>query len=336
MSLLPVCLLTLFESEIIRVNFSSLMSKQKIIRAFAPASIGNVSCGFDVFGLAVENPGDEIEMELNDTNQITIKSIIGDHGRLPLVASQNTAGVAVAEYLKAIGQTQGCEITLHKNLPLGSGMGSSAASAVASVVAINHLMGEPLAREALLPFVMEAERVACGSAHADNAAPSLLGGLILIRENQPLDVISIPTPNELYCVLVHPHIEIKTRDARQVLKSTLSLKDGITQWANAAALVAGMMKSDYELIGRSLVDVVVEPTRSVLIPGFQKIKQKAIENGALGCGISGSGPTLFCLSRGAEHARTAGAAIQEEFAALHLKSDVYISKVNQRGAYIVA
>lgn len=312
------------------------MSKSKTVRAFAPASIGNVSCGFDVFGLAVENPGDEVEIALNDTNQVTIKAIVGDHGRLPLEANQNTASVAAMEYLKAIGKVQGCDITLYKNLPLGSGMGSSAASAVASVVAINYLMGEPLEREALLPFVMEAERVACGSAHADNAAPSLLGGLILIRENHPLDVISIPTPKDLYCVLAHPHIEIKTRDARQVLKTTLSLKDGITQWANAAALVAGMMKEDYELIGRSLVDVVVEPTRSVLIPGFQHIKQKAIEHGALGCGISGSGPTLFCLSHGPDNARKAGAIMQQEFALLHLESDIFISKVNQRGAYIVA
>ncbi len=310
-------------------------SNTKSIKAFAPASIGNVSCGFDVFGLAVQAPGDEAIVSLTGSKSVIVKAVIGDDGRLPLDANQNTAGVAVIEYLKSIGSNQGVEITLYKNLPLGSGMGSSAASAVAAVVAINHLMSEPLKREQLLPFVMEAERVACGSAHADNAAPSLLGGLILIRHNEPLDIVSIPTPKELVCVLVHPHIEVKTRDARQVLKTSLSLKDGITQWANTAALVAGMMKEDYELIGRSLVDVVVEPLRSVLIPGFDKIKKAAVENGALGCGISGSGPTLFSLCKGMENAQRAGAAMQHEFVDINLESEIYISEVNRRGAYLI-
>jgi homoserine kinase len=182
---------------------------------------------------------------------------------------------------------------------------------------------------------MEAERIACGSAHADNAAPSLLGGLILIRNNDPLDIITIPTPTELFCVLVHPHIEVKTRDARQVLKSTIMLKDGITQWANTAALVAGMMKSDYALIGRSLVDVVVEPVRSVLIPGFDRIKKIATENGALGCGISGSGPTLFCLCEGKKNATRAGLVLQQEFTKLKLENDLFISPVNKKGAHII-
>ncbi len=169
------------------------MKKQEV-KVFAPASIGNVSCGFDVLGLAVQSPGDEVILSLNDSKEVTIKEIIGDNGRLPWQANINTAGVAVIEYLKFLGVRQGATITLYKNLPLGSGMGSSAASGVAAVVAINHLMGEPLKREELLPFVMEAERVACGSAHADNAAPSLLGGLILIRQNSPLDIVKIPTP----------------------------------------------------------------------------------------------------------------------------------------------
>lgn len=308
---------------------------EKVIRAFAPATIANVSCGFDVLGLAVDAPGDEVEIQPLEGSEIVIRKIIGDDGRLPLQADQNTAGVAVREYLKALNIQQGVAITLHKNLPLGSGMGSSAASAVAAVVAINELMGNRLTREALLPFVMEAERIACGSAHADNVAPSLFGGLILIRQHHPLDVITIPTPENLFCVLVHPHIEVKTRDARQVLKTTLSLKDGITQWANTAALVAGMMKSDYELIGRSLVDVVVEPIRSVLIPGFDQIKKKAIQEGALGCGISGSGPTLFCLCEGEEKAERVGKALQQEFLKFNLNSDRFVSPVNKKGAYII-
>jgi len=307
----------------------------KSVRVFAPASIGNVSCGFDVLGLAVQAPGDEVLIELNDQQDVTIKSIIGGDGRIPVEPDQNTAGVAVIEYLKSINSTQGAEITLYKNLPLGSGMGSSAASAVAAVVSINYLMGEPLRREQLLPFVMEAERVACGSAHPDNAAPSLLGGLILVRQNNPLDIVSIPTPRELMCVLVHPHIEVRTKDARQVLKPTISLKDGITQWANTAALVAGMMKEDYELIGRSLVDVVAEPQRSVLIPGFDRIKKEALNNGALGCGISGSGPTIFCLCRGIKNAQKAGEVIEREFNSMNLLNEVYISEVNREGARII-
>jgi homoserine kinase len=311
------------------------MMNNKSVKVFAPASIGNVSCGFDVLGLAVQAPGDEVFITLNDSQNVTIKSIVGGDGRIPVEPRENTASVAVIEYLRSINSNQGAEITLFKNLPLGSGMGSSAASAVAAVVAINHLMGEPLKRKQLLPFVMEAERVACGSAHPDNAAPSLLGGLILVRENNPLDIVRIPTPKELMCVLVHPHIEVKTRDARQVLKPTISLKDGITQWANTAALVAGMMKDDYELIGRSLVDVVAEPMRSVLIPGFDRIKKVALYNGALGCGISGSGPTIFCLCKGTENARRAGKAIEQEFNSMNLANEVYISEVNQEGARII-
>lgn len=307
----------------------------KTIKVFAPASIGNVSCGFDVLGLAVQNPGDEVIITLNDSNKVTIHSIIGDGGKLPLDPAKNTASVSVIEFLKSLGSNQGAEIKLQKNLPLGSGMGSSAASAVASVMGINYLMGSPLKREELLPFVMEAERVACGSAHADNAAPSLLGGLILIRQNHPLDIVSIPTPKELVCVLVHPHVEVTTRDARSVLKTTISLKDGITQWANTAALVAGMMKGDYELIGRSLIDVVAEPYRADLIPGFDRVKKIALQNEALGCGISGSGPTIFCLCKGRGNAQRAGTVIQQEFLSMNLKSEVFISEVNREGARII-
>lgn len=307
----------------------------KTIKAFAPASIGNVSCGFDVLGLAVDNPGDVVDVSFNTLHKVVVQNIFGDGGLLPLQAEKNTAGVAVLEFLKHINSTQGIDLVLHKNLPLGSGLGSSASSAVAAVVAVNKLMNEPLQRIDLLPFVMEAERIACGAAHADNAAPSLLGGLILVRQNNPLDVISIPTPKELVCVLVHPHIEIKTRDARQVLKPTITLKDGITQWANTAALVAGMMKSDYDLIGRALVDVVAEPMRAPLIPHFYQVKNAAIEAGALGCGISGSGPTVFSLCKSLSSARNVATAMEKEFSTIGLASDVFISPVNTLGAKII-
>ncbi|HTH55133.1 MAG TPA: homoserine kinase [Cyclobacteriaceae bacterium] len=305
------------------------------VSVFAPASVGNLSCGFDVFGLAVCSPGDEVTIELIDSHEVRIDAIKGDRGRLPLDAGKNTAGIAVIEYLKSIQSSRGVAIVLNKNLPLGSGMGSSAASAVAAVVGVNHLMGNLKRREELLPFVMEAERIACGSAHADNGAPSLLGGLILVRQNHPLDIVSIPTPKNLMCALVHPQIEVETKDARSVLKKMIELKDGVTQWANAAALVAGMMKGDYELIGRSIADVIAEPVRADLIPGFHRVKSAALRNGALGCGISGSGPTIFCLCKGTEDAHRAGDAIQKEFESMGLKSEVFVSPVNQEGAYII-
>lgn len=307
----------------------------KTIRAFAPATVANVSCGFDVFGFAVDQPGDEVELTLTRGHEVFIKKIEGDGGRLPLDAGKNTAGVAVTAFLNALDTRQGVDITLFKNLPLGSGMGSSAASSVAALVAINHLMGEPFTKKELLPFAMEAERVACGSAHADNVAPSLLGGFVLVRSYSPLDVVSIPTPPELFCTLVHPQLELKTEDSRQVLRSSIPLKDAITQWGNIAGLVAGLMKPDFGLIGRSLKDVVAEPVRSLLIPDFQLMKEQAVEAGALGCGISGSGPTLFALSTEKQLACNVGKVIQQQFTKLNLKSEVYISRINDKGAKVL-
>lgn len=308
----------------------------KTIKAFAPATVANVSCGFDVFGFAVEQPGDEVTLTLKKEPGVVVKKIEGDGGRLPLAPEKNTASVAVIAFLEAIDRKdEGVEIYLKKNLPLGSGMGSSAASAAAALVGINHLLGEPLQRKELLPFAMEAERVACGSAHADNVAPSLLGGFVLIRGYDPLDVVDIPTPEDLYCTLVHPHLELKTEDSRQVLRSSIPLKDAITQWGNIAGLVAGLMKPDFGLIGRSLKDVIAEPVRALLIPGFDEIKEKAVATGALGCGISGSGPTIFALSTERELASRTGKVIQQQFQKLKLESEVYVSKINTKGAKVV-
>jgi len=306
----------------------------KSIRALAPATVANVSCGFDIFGFAVEAPADEVIMTLKDEPGVIIKQITGDGGKLPLEANRNTSGVAVEAFLRKIESSVGVEIVLHKRLPLGSGMGSSAASSVAALVAINHLHNNPFTREELLPFAMEAERIACGSAHADNVAPSLLGGFVLIRGYDPLDVTKIPTPDNLYCTLVHPHLELRTEDSRRVLKSSIPIKDAITQWGNIAGLVVGLMKPDYGLISRSLNDVVAEPIRSVLIPGFAGIKLEAIRNGALGCGISGSGPTIFALSTAQDVAEKVANAIQQQFTKIHLKSDVFVSKINSVGAKV--
>ncbi|HLT72151.1 MAG TPA: homoserine kinase [Cyclobacteriaceae bacterium] len=304
------------------------------IKASAPATVANVSCGFDIFGFAVASPCDEVTLMVRDTPGVVITGITGDEGRLPMESDRNTAGVAVREYLRAIGSDQGIGIELTKNLPLGSGMGSSAASSVAALVAINHLMGEPMKRDDLLPFAMEAERVACGSPHADNVAPSLLGGFVLIRGYEPLDVVRIPTPDELYCTLVHPQLELNTEDSRNVLKASIPLRDAVRQWGNIAGLVTGLMKPDYDLIGRSLHDYIAEPLRSVLIPGFDRIKKMAVQAGALGAGISGSGPTIFALSVSATIASKVGTVIREEFEGFRVDSEVYVSKINLNGARI--
>lgn len=310
-------------------------TNMKTVRAFAPATVANVSCGFDIFGFALEAPGDEVIMTLTGEPAVVIKSIEGDGGRLPTEPEKNTAGVAVIAFLKALQRQQGVEIVLKKKLPLGSGMGSSAASSVAALVAINHLLGEPFAKKDLLPFAMEAERVACGTAHADNVAPSLIGGFVLIRGYQPPDIVNIPTPDSLFCTLVHPQVELKTQDSRQVLRTHVPLKDAIVQWGNIAGLVAGLMKPDFGLISRSLQDVIVEPVRSMLIPGYDRIKEAAKQSGALGSGISGSGPTIFALSTDRETAARVGKAIAAEFENFRLSSEVFVSKINPRGATVI-
>jgi homoserine kinase len=305
------------------------------IKAFAPATVANVCCGFDILGFAVDAPGDEVTLTLTDEPGVRMSSITGDGGRLPLDANRNTASVAVQSYLRELNKDQGVSIELVKNLPLGSGMGSSGASGVAALVAINHLMGNPMTRPQMVTHAMEAERIACGSAHADNVAPSLLGGFILVRDYQPLDIISIPAPTSLYCTLVHPHLELKTSDSRRVLKPSVSLKDAITQGGNIGGLITGLMKPDYELIGRSLRDVIAEPIRSVFIPGFSGIREEVLKTGALGCGISGSGPTLFILSQSADVAHAAGDQVQSQFQKFKLKSDKYVSRINNEGARIL-
>lgn len=305
------------------------------VRAFAPATVANVCCGFDVLGFAVDFPGDEVMLTLNESNEVTLSKIVGDGGRLPLDASKNTAGVAVQSFLKSIGKQQGVEIELYKNLPLGSGMGSSAASGVAALVAINHLMGNPLTREQLVVHAMEAERIACGSAHADNVAPCLMGGFVLVRDYNPLDLIKIPATKNLYATLVHPHIELKTSDSRRVLKPTVNLKDAIAQTGNIAGLMIGLTSEDYSLISRSLKDTIAEPIRSAFIPGFEQVRKAAVRAGALGSGISGSGPTMFALSSDHALAEKVGEVMQLEFLKNNLKSEVYVSKVNQEGARIL-
>jgi homoserine kinase len=307
----------------------------KSIKVFAPATVANVACGFDVLGFAVDAPGDVVTMKLTDKPDVKIASIAGDGGRLPLAAEKNTAGVAVNAFLQHLNIQQGIEITIEKNLPLGSGMGSSAASSAAAVVAINELLNKPLTKEQLVPFAMEAERIACGAAHADNVAPAIMGGFVLIRSYAPLDLIKITTPVNLYCTVITPDIELRTEDARKVLKLDITMKDAILQWGNLAALIAGLMQNDYALIGRSLQDVVVEPMRALLIPGFEEVKQAAIDSGVLGCSISGSGPSIFALADSENVAVNAGLAMQKALNAVGLQGKIYTSRVNTKGARII-
>jgi homoserine kinase len=309
----------------------------KAVRVFAPATVANVACGFDSLGFALAEPGDRVEARFSDRPGVRIASITGDGGRLPVAVEQNTAGVAVVDLLRELDDAStGIELRIEKRMPLGSGLGSSAASAVAAVVAANELLGAPLSREALLPFVMHAEQVACGAAHADNVAPALLGGFVLVRSYKPLDVIRLDYPDDLWAVVLHPHIELLTSDARSVLRKTIRLDDAITQWSNLAGLIAGLTTRNHELIGRSLKDTLIEPVRSLLIPGFDAVKAAALERNALGCSISGSGPSIFALCRGEGQARGIGAGMQAAMDKFGLGSDLYHSPVNAAGAVVEA
>ncbi|RYD93454.1 MAG: homoserine kinase, partial [Sphingobacteriales bacterium] len=245
------------------------------------------------------------------------------------------AGIAIQTYLKHIESDQGLELILHKKMPLGSGLGSSAASAVAGVFAINELLGRPLKQIDLLPFAMEGERLACGSAHADNVAPSLMGGFVVIRSYNPLDIITISTPAQLFATIVHPEIEVNTKDARHILKNEVSMKNTIIQMGNVAGLIAGLMKPDYDLIGRSMVDVIIEPIRAILIPEFSEVKQAALDAGALGCSISGSGPSMFALSRDQPTALRVGNSMQAAFQSVGIGSELYVSGINQEGPKVL-
>lgn len=304
-------------------------------KARAPATVANVACGFDVFGFALNDPADEVVAVLSDKPGVRIRSMVGDSGRLPRDADKNTASVAVMAMLQDYGKPLGIELELVKNLPLASGLGSSAASAVAALVAVNEVLGNPYSKQGLLPFAMEGERLACGTAHADNAAPSLLGGFVVVRSYSPLDVISIPTPELLHCAVAHPNVEVRTEDARRVIKQSIPLSMAVAYWGNAAALIAGLYSGDFNVIGRSLHDAIFEPDRAGLIPGFHNAQKAAMKAGALGCSISGSGPSVFSLCDSYPSAVDVANAMQSAFATIGLKSNIYVSAINRAGACII-
>lgn len=312
------------------------MSQREEITVFAPATVANVVCGYDVLGLALQRPGDTVSLRLNNSGKVTITGIEGDGGLLPRDPAFNTASAVVQMYLDQQKMNQGVEVFLKKDMPLNSGLGSSSASSVAALVAINELMGSPLARTELLPLAMEGERIACGNAHADNVAPALLGGLVLVRSTNPLDVIKLPVPAGLHLALVHPHVDVPTRESRRILKERVPVRDAVTQWANVAGLVAGFCTGNIDLIGRSMEDVIFEPIRSMLIPAFYEMKNEALKSGAISFGISGSGPSVFALCKSAATAEQVTQNIQKLLQSIQISSDGFTSEINVNGAQILS
>lgn len=306
------------------------------IRVFAPASVANIGVGYDILGFALQSPGDEVVARFSDGKGMRIGQITGTD-RLPYYPEKNTATFSAQSLLNFLGKSDvGIELDIHKKMPFGSGLGSSAASAVAGVFAVNTLLGDPLTKKELLHFAVLGEQLADGSYHADNVAPSLLGGIILIRDNATLDITSLPIPDDLVATVIYPEVEVLTRDSRNILKPEISLQRCIAQTGNLASFIAGLYQSDYELIGRSLTDHIIEPQRAVLIPHFYEVKNMALIKGALGCSISGAGPSVFALFRGFTEAEKGGKAMKDIFIQHGISATSYICKINSEGAIVLS
>lgn len=264
-------------------------------------------------------------------------AIHGDGGRLSVDPQKNTASAAVLELLRRLETLRGISLTIHKGLPLASGIGSSGASAVAAVVAANEVLGRPAPMEILLECAMAGEKAGCGSSHPDNVTPSLYGGFILARSAQPPDIVRLPVPDGLACAVLHPHIEVQTGAARKLIGDQVALQDATRQWANVGALVAALYTSDLALLSRSLVDHIAEPKRASLVPGLAEIKAAATTAGALGCSLSGSGPSIFALAATLEIAQAAGEAMQRAFdATSHVGADLWVCPVGRQGAKVIS
>ncbi|MEP1151988.1 MAG: homoserine kinase [Balneola sp.] len=307
------------------------------ISVFAPATVANVACGFDVLGFALNDIGDELTVRKTDSLGLKIAAIHGGH-TLSLENNENVVTVAVQALLDSLDEKPsfGFEFELTKKVKPGSGLGSSASSSAAAVFAVNELLDKPYSKTQLVKFAMEGEKLASGVPHADNVAPSLLGGFTLIRSYSPLDIVKLSYPKQLYAMVVHPQIEIKTSDAKRILKKEISLKDAITQWGNLAGLVSGLASEDFDLIGRSLHDVIAEPVRGILIPAFKEVKNLALENNALGCSISGSGPSIFALFQHLTDAESTSAEIKDFYKSLDVEANTYVSGINSIGAEILS
>lgn len=304
------------------------------VKIFTPATVANVGCGFDVLGFCLDTVGDTMHIKKTAKKGIYITGIEGF--KLPFDVQKNVAGVSALAMYNALDIDFGFEIKINKQIKPGSGIGSSAASAVGSVFGINHLLGNPFSKTRLIEFAMKGEAVASHVEHADNIAPAILGGFILVRSTHPLEVLQLPTPSDLYAVIVHPQIEIKTAESRALLPKQILLSEAITQWSNVGSLVHALHSSDYELLGQSLKDVIIEPRRSKGIPNFDALKKISLESSALGCTISGSGPSVFSLCRGQKIA----AEIQMAQAAFMRETDIefetHVSKINTQGIKILS
>jgi len=303
------------------------------VKIFAPATISNVGPGFDLMGFALEQPGDIMIVKPNDTGHLRIINKTGSD--IPLDPEKNVASVAVNALLEALGCRTGFDLFFETKINPGSGIGSSAASCTAAVVGVNEILNSPFSQKELLPFAMKGEFLASGSIHADNVAPALFGGFILIRTYNPIDIIRIDAPQELICTVCHPDIQIKTSESRKLIPKELPVKKALEQCGNIAGLIAGLTTADYPLIGRCLQDVIAEPVRAAFIPGYIEIKERLHETGALGGNISGSGPSVFALSDNPESARKAGALMHEVFEKAGLTNKVYISKISRQGTRLI-
>ena len=303
------------------------------IKLFSPATVANVACGFDVMGFCLDNIGDEMLIRKVKNKGIKITKIEGFD--LPFETELNVAGVSALALYNAVQPDCGFEIEIHKKIKPGSGIGSSAASAVGSVFGINELLGRPFDKRELTQFAIKGEAVASNCEHADNLAPALYGGFTLVKSLNPLEILEIPSPKNLYATIIHPQIEIKTSESRAVLPQKINLQDAVTQWANFGSLIHSLHTDDYELIRRSLQDVIIEPHRSKLIPDFQQIKTSAVNAGALGSGISGSGPSVFSLCRGMEIANEVKNAIHKAYLQTGIEFDIYVSKINTDGIKVL-
>ncbi len=297
--------------------------------------MGNIGIGFDTLGLALEQPGDEVIARKSDTPGLRITKITGAGGKLPYEPERNTAGLAVLRLLEHLGESdRGIELEIHKKMPINSGLGSSAASAAAATLAVSELLRTGLSKRELLPFAWAGERVASGGAQGDNIVPSMLGGIMLIRDNATMDIQRLHVPRGLYAVVVHPKLELLTREARAMLNPQVPMETYVRQSANLAAFVVALFNGDLGLLSRSLQDDIVEPQRAGLIPGFYDVKEAALQAGALGCSISGAGPSIFALCANSLIAENTSLAMQNAFARHKLESQIFVSLVNQEGAVI--
>ena len=303
---------------------------------FAPASVANVGSGFDVLGFALCDVGDLIQVEESSKPGLVIEAIIGADN-IPLDPAKNVCTVAAQALLNALDGKQKCgyKFTITKRVAAGSGLGSSASSSAAAVMAVNELLGSPFSRHELIPFAMKGEALASGAEHADNVAPSILGGFTLVQSYEPLRVVNLHYPEELAVTVVHPNVEVKTADSKRILRQSIPLKTAITQWANVGGLVAGLAQENFELIGHSLHDVVAEPTRSMLIPMYEQVKILSHEMGSLGCSISGSGPSVFVLSESMDIAQNLAASLKSLYMDHLISCDVYLSKINKMGCQVI-